>query len=186
MPTPARSSYFDRGHNPREYPTIMVYVRTRRLRNGRHKQAIAGKEPLNVNQRIMKGQAVYDADGNELGTVTEVRGAYFKVDAPMQPDYWLRSDALSTTAKDEGLTVIADAQRYDNADTETGTDTRAGHGATMGATTAAYTESSDRLRFGDIDAAGTSRMGDGEVVGERKNPNAPRTPAYEHERTHRE
>ena len=38
---------------------------------------------------ITEGAAVYAADGDQLGTVKEVRGQYFKVDAPMRPDYWL-------------------------------------------------------------------------------------------------
>ena len=38
---------------------------------------------------ITEGAAVYTADGDQLGTVKEVRGQYFKVDAPMRPDYWL-------------------------------------------------------------------------------------------------
>ena len=38
---------------------------------------------------ITEGAVVYAADGDQLGTVKEVRGQYFKVDAPMRPDYWL-------------------------------------------------------------------------------------------------
>ena len=40
------------------------------------------------------GCDVYTADGNKLGTVKEVQGTYFKVDAPMQPDYWLACDCI--------------------------------------------------------------------------------------------
>jgi hypothetical protein len=40
------------------------------------------------------GCEVYSADGSKLGTVKEVQGAYFKVDAPMQPDYWLACDCI--------------------------------------------------------------------------------------------
>jgi uncharacterized protein (TIGR02271 family) len=62
----------------------------------------------------MIGQRVYSSDGSELGTVKEVRGAYFKVDAPMQPDYWLRTD---TCRSDGGrLVVMDDAERYENVD----------------------------------------------------------------------
>ncbi|MHB8575899.1 MAG: DUF2171 domain-containing protein [Dehalococcoidia bacterium] len=32
---------------------------------------------------------VYTADGDKLGTVKEIRGSAFKVNAHMQPDYWL-------------------------------------------------------------------------------------------------
>lgn len=32
---------------------------------------------------------IFTADREKLGTVKEVSGNYFKVDASMQPDYWL-------------------------------------------------------------------------------------------------
>ena len=40
------------------------------------------------------GCDIYTTDGSKLGTVKEVQGAYFKVDAPMQPDYWLASECV--------------------------------------------------------------------------------------------
>lgn len=40
------------------------------------------------------GSDIYTSDGSKLGTVKEVEGTYFKVDAPMQPDYWLSSDCV--------------------------------------------------------------------------------------------
>ena len=40
------------------------------------------------------GCEIYTADGDKLGTVKEVHGTYFKVDAPMQPDYWLSCDCI--------------------------------------------------------------------------------------------
>ncbi len=43
---------------------------------------------------ITVGAPVFALDGEQLGEVKEVRGNYFKVDAPMQPDYWLRTDAV--------------------------------------------------------------------------------------------
>jgi hypothetical protein len=45
---------------------------------------------------INVGTPVMTADGKELGKVKEVSGTCFKVDAPMQPDYWLGSDLAST------------------------------------------------------------------------------------------
>jgi len=42
------------------------------------------------------GTKVMTADGDELGTVKEVSGACFKVDAPMQPDYWLGEDSIAS------------------------------------------------------------------------------------------
>jgi uncharacterized protein (TIGR02271 family) len=77
-----------------------------------------------MNQRIMEGQPVYDTDGNELGTVKEVRGSYFRVDAPMAPDYWLRSDALSATGADGGIVVMDDAEHYSEPGAESDMATR--------------------------------------------------------------
>jgi hypothetical protein len=42
------------------------------------------------------GARVVTADGNELGNVKEVAGTCFKVDASMQPDYWLGSDCIAS------------------------------------------------------------------------------------------
>jgi hypothetical protein len=43
---------------------------------------------------------VFTADGDKLGTVREVRGDAFKVDAPMQPDYWLPFSSIATAGAD--------------------------------------------------------------------------------------
>jgi uncharacterized protein (TIGR02271 family) len=66
-----------------------------------------------MNDR-MTGQRVYSSDGSELGTVKEVRGAYFKVNAPMQPDYWLSTSSL----QDSGgrLVVMDNAEHYEDID----------------------------------------------------------------------
>jgi len=37
------------------------------------------------------------ADGDELGKVKGIGGSYIKIDAPMQPDYWLGTDAIGST-----------------------------------------------------------------------------------------
>ena len=50
-----------------------------------------------MHSNLMNGTTVYAADGKELGTVKEIRGAYFKVDAPMARDYWLACDAVRST-----------------------------------------------------------------------------------------
>jgi len=39
--------------------------------------------------RAMVGARVWTKDGKELGTVKEVQGDAFKIDAPMKKDYWL-------------------------------------------------------------------------------------------------
>jgi hypothetical protein len=50
------------------------------------------------------GAPVYCRDGEMLGHVKAVRTTHFKVNAPLQPDYWLRREIVlrSTT---EGVTI---------------------------------------------------------------------------------
>jgi len=93
---------------------------------------------MSVNQS-MTGSPVYSQDGDQLGTVKEVRGQYFKVDAPMQRDYWLRTDAVQS---DGGRLVVAgDVQRYDTPD-DAGTELR----ETTASSTAAGTMSTAATR----------------------------------------
>lgn len=55
------------------------------------------------------GAEVMTADGDKLGTVKEVSGACFKVDAPMRPDYWLGTDTIaSSTGGAVRLTIDKD------------------------------------------------------------------------------
>jgi hypothetical protein len=58
----------------------------------------------------MPGAHIYTADGDDLGTVKEVQGRYFKVDAGMQPDYWLSSECVvgSATGGDMRLSFSKD------------------------------------------------------------------------------
>lgn len=43
------------------------------------------------------GHEVYTRDGERLGTVKQIMGEYFKVDVPMNLDYWLASECISGT-----------------------------------------------------------------------------------------
>ena len=43
---------------------------------------------------IKVGQPIYTRDGEKIGDVKEVRDEYIKVDAALQPDYWLRRDLV--------------------------------------------------------------------------------------------
>jgi hypothetical protein len=57
------------------------------------------------------GARVVTADGEQLGKVKEVVGGCFKVDASMQPDYWLGSDCIasaSATGNDVRLSLRKD------------------------------------------------------------------------------
>ncbi len=46
------------------------------------------------------GCPVYTADDDKLGKVKEVQSGYFKVDASMQPDYWLSVENVTSVAPD--------------------------------------------------------------------------------------
>jgi rRNA processing protein Gar1 len=55
------------------------------------------------------GARVLTADGDELGKVKEVTGNCFKVDASMQPDYWLGTDTVaSSSGTDVRLSIPKD------------------------------------------------------------------------------
>ena len=41
------------------------------------------------------GSKVHTADGDKLGEVKEIRGSHFKVNASMQPDYWLDTTCIA-------------------------------------------------------------------------------------------
>jgi len=98
----------------------------------------------------MIGQTVYGANGEELGTVKEVRGEYFKVDASMQPDYWLRADSCQTSGG--RLVVMDNAERWENLDTAGDTtatyerETRAHHTGTGREQMTGESEETLRLR----------------------------------------
>ena len=52
------------------------------------------------------GAPVRTADGKELGKVKEVVGGCFKVDAPMQPDYWLATDTISDNSASNSVVTL--------------------------------------------------------------------------------
>lgn len=64
---------------------------------------------------IATGAEVYTLDGEKLGTVKKVRSDYFKVDAPMKPDYWLRCDCVDggTGYAGDRVTVAFTKDRLD-------------------------------------------------------------------------
>ena len=47
---------------------------------------------------VAEGCEIVTRDGDKIGTVKEVRGGYFKVNAPMQPDYWLQRQFVESNA----------------------------------------------------------------------------------------
>ncbi len=52
------------------------------------------------------GARVRTADGEDLGEVKELVGRYFKVDAPMAPDFWLPQVVLKAASESELLLTI--------------------------------------------------------------------------------
>jgi hypothetical protein len=57
---------------------------------------------------VAVGYPVVTQDGEKLGEVKETRGRFFKVDTPMEPDYWLPSAIVRSTA--EQLVVLSVAK----------------------------------------------------------------------------
>jgi hypothetical protein len=43
---------------------------------------------------LIHGTDVYTSDGDKIGQVGEIHGTFFKVDAAMMPDYWLRTECV--------------------------------------------------------------------------------------------
>jgi hypothetical protein len=58
------------------------------------------------------GTLVVSNDGKELGRVKEISGSCFKVDAPMQPDYWLGMGAIRD-ANQGPIVLTLDASELD-------------------------------------------------------------------------
>jgi hypothetical protein len=51
---------------------------------------------MNDSMMPIQGANVLTADHERLGSVKEIKGDCFKVDAPMAPDYWLASDSIAS------------------------------------------------------------------------------------------
>ena len=49
-----------------------------------------------MHGNLSPGTPIFTADGEELGKIKEIRGDYFKVDAPMAPDYWLACNCIDS------------------------------------------------------------------------------------------
>jgi hypothetical protein len=53
---------------------------------------------MHSNARI--DTPIYTSDGSEIGKVGEIRGKMLKVNAAMQPDYWLDCETVMSTDMD--------------------------------------------------------------------------------------
>jgi hypothetical protein len=60
------------------------------------------------------GADIYTSDGDRLGKVKEVRGAYFKVDAPMHTDYWLGTECIRGGSSGGRVTVVFDKDHVED------------------------------------------------------------------------
>jgi hypothetical protein len=59
-----------------------------------------------MNHSLRTGIDIYTRDGDRLGQVKELRGDYFKVDAPMSPDYWLSTECLRGSMGTDRVEVL--------------------------------------------------------------------------------
>lgn len=84
------------------------------------------------------GSHVYTRDGDHLGTVKETRPGYFKIDAPMAPDYWLRTDCIASAGGDR-LTLAIDKGDVGDYKVDDPDDYDAGAGQTADAMTTTAT-----------------------------------------------
>lgn len=102
---------------------------------------------MTMNSGFSVGAPVYAQDGDQLGTVKEVRGQYVKIDVPMAPDYWLRTDALRMAGNGITLAVgrdrLAEYQVANPDDVETTTTGTTG-GRMTDTTRTTTTETMDR------------------------------------------
>src|SRR5687767_11622195 len=57
------------------------------------------------------GTKVQSSDAQELGTVKEIVGPYFKVAAPMAPDYWLATSSVRSANQELLVLTFTDEQR---------------------------------------------------------------------------
>jgi len=72
--------------------------RTREDTDGRQDMAAEMRGYKMASHNISEGTPVYTQDGEMLGTVKEVKGNSFKVNAPMAADYWLSLNTLGSSS----------------------------------------------------------------------------------------
>ena len=60
-------------------------------------------------EQTMIGSPVFTQDGSQIGKVKEIHAQFFKVDASLQPDYWLSMDHVTSgSATDVRLSFTED------------------------------------------------------------------------------
>ncbi len=69
---------------------------------------------------LRTGSHVMTCDGQDLGTLKEIDGSYFKVDAPMARDYWLAEAEVAEVHEDEVVLDFARAELDEHKRSEPG------------------------------------------------------------------
>jgi uncharacterized protein (TIGR02271 family) len=117
---------------------------------------------------LVEGAPVVAMDGEQLGTVKEVRGRHFKVDAPMAPDYWLSVDSVNSGS---GGQVVLRFNKDQVGDFQVGEpdemDADAGRMTDYRATDVAATAGTMPARASDADHDHSAGIGDHTHMGER-------------------
>jgi hypothetical protein len=54
---------------------------------------------------LAEGADVYTSDGAHLGSVAEIKGAYFRINTTLSPDYWLPSSLVGVVDRIVGLSI---------------------------------------------------------------------------------
>ncbi len=67
-----------------------------------------------MHTNLRKGDPIVASDGQELGTLKEVRGDYFKVNTMMAPDYWLPCSCVSGSGTDGSVAVTFAKDQLDH------------------------------------------------------------------------
>ena len=62
---------------------------------------------------LRPGLRVYSHAGLEIGVIAEVRGDFFKVNAPRRPDFWVQTiDIIAETPAHDGVLLRRDVKHY--------------------------------------------------------------------------
>jgi hypothetical protein len=62
---------------------------------------------------LRPGLRVYSHAGLEIGRIAEVRGDFFKVNAPRRPDFWVQAiDIIAETHEHDGVMLRRDAKHH--------------------------------------------------------------------------
>ena len=72
-----------------------------------------GESPQYVT--VPLGRSVQTLDNQVIGTIAELRGAYFKIQTPrFHRDFWLRTDSVRSAAPDHPVTLNVSKAQLDN------------------------------------------------------------------------